>query len=41
MSPKCFDHTTELGVIRRLAESSLDPTDDIINEDIKEHWCQY
>ena len=36
-----LDHTPQLGVISKLAEGALDPTVDVINEDIKEYSSQH
>ncbi|KAK4810846.1 hypothetical protein QYF61_008818 [Mycteria americana] len=33
--------TTQLGVICKLAEGALDPTVNVIDEDIKQYWSQY
>ncbi|KAK4825882.1 hypothetical protein QYF61_003156 [Mycteria americana] len=35
------NHTTQLGVICKLAEGALDPTVYVIVADIKQYWCQY
>ena len=32
------NRTTQLGVICRVAESTLDPTVSIISEDVKQYW---
>ena len=37
----CVSYTTQLGVIHNLAEDALDPTTDVIDEDVKEQWSQY
>ncbi|KAK4818354.1 hypothetical protein QYF61_011451 [Mycteria americana] len=37
-SLQCIDHTTQLGVVCRLAEGALDPTVYVIDEDIKQYW---
>ena len=34
----CVDHNPQLGVINKLAESGLDPTVNVIDEDMKEYW---
>ncbi|KAK4823100.1 hypothetical protein QYF61_025838 [Mycteria americana] len=35
------NHTTQLGVICKLAEGTLNPTVHVIDEDIKQYWSQY
>ncbi|KAK4816734.1 hypothetical protein QYF61_022286 [Mycteria americana] len=37
-SPRHVNHTTQLGVICKLAEGTLDPTVYVIDEDIKQYW---
>ena len=33
--------TTQLSIICKLAEGTLNPTVDVIDEDVKEHWSRY
>ncbi|PKU32521.1 serine-rich hypothetical protein [Limosa lapponica baueri] len=40
-SLKHINHTTQLGVIGKLAEGALDPTVCVIDEDIKQYCFQY
>ncbi|KAK4831029.1 LOW QUALITY PROTEIN: hypothetical protein QYF61_014917 [Mycteria americana] len=35
------NHTTQLGVICKLAEGALNPTVHVIDDDIKQYWSQY
>jgi len=35
------NHTTQLGVVCKLAEGALDLTVYVIDEDIKQYWSQY
>ncbi|GAB0186614.1 mitochondrial enolase superfamily member 1 [Grus japonensis] len=35
------NHTTQLGVIGKLAEGALDPTVHVTDKDVKQHWSQY
>ncbi|KAK4810201.1 hypothetical protein QYF61_011795 [Mycteria americana] len=35
------NHTTQVGVVCRLAEGALDPSVYVIDEDIKQYWSQY
>ena len=37
----CIDDSPQLGVLRKLAESALLPTVQVINESIKHYWSQY
>ena len=37
----CVDCTSQLGVISKLAEGAFDPTVNVTDEDIKEHWRQF
>lgn len=37
----CTDDSPQLGVLRKLAESALLPTIQVINENIKHYWSQY
>ena len=37
----CVDHTPQLGVNSKLAEGVLDPTINVIDEDIKEYQSQH
>ena len=39
-SLRCIDHTTQLGVICKLAEGSLDAIIYVIDEDVEEHRSQ-
>jgi len=41
LSLKYVNHTTQLGVIGKLAEGVLDPNTYLIDEDIKLYWSQY
>ncbi|KAK4818126.1 hypothetical protein QYF61_006213 [Mycteria americana] len=41
LSLRCVNHTTQLGVICKLAEGALNPAVYAIDEDIKQHWSQY
>ena len=36
-----IDGTRHLCVTHKLIEGALDPTIDVINENVKEHWSQY
>ena len=36
----CVNCTTQLGVISKLAEGTLNPTVLVIDKDVKEHWSQ-
>jgi len=36
-----FDCTTQLDVTHRLAEGALNPAENVIDEDDKEHWSQH
>ena len=36
-----INHTTELGVICKLADGVLSPTVYVIDEDVKQYWSQY
>ncbi|KAK4816210.1 hypothetical protein QYF61_013448, partial [Mycteria americana] len=38
---RCVNLTTQLGVICKLADSALDPTVYVIDEDTKQSWSQY
>ncbi|KAK4818966.1 LOW QUALITY PROTEIN: hypothetical protein QYF61_022633 [Mycteria americana] len=40
-SLRCVNHTTQLGVVCKLAEGALDPTAYAVDEDIKQYWSQY
>ncbi|KAK4830147.1 hypothetical protein QYF61_008635 [Mycteria americana] len=40
-SLQCVDHTTQLGVIGKLAEGALKPTVHVANKDVKQCWSQY
>ncbi|GAB0195895.1 hypothetical protein GRJ2_002054800 [Grus japonensis] len=35
------DHTTQLGVVSKLAEGALDPTVHVTDKDVKQCWSQY
>ena len=35
------NHTSQLGVVGRLAESALDPTVHVAGKDVKQWWSQY
>ncbi|GAB0180669.1 cAMP-dependent protein kinase inhibitor alpha [Grus japonensis] len=41
LSLRHVNHTTQLGVICKLAESALNPTVHVTDEDIKQYWSQY
>lgn len=36
-----LSHTTQLGVIHRLAEGALSATVHVIKIDVKQHWSKY
>ncbi|PKU40136.1 hypothetical protein llap_9559 [Limosa lapponica baueri] len=40
-SLQCVNCIAQLGVVYKLAESAIDPTDYDIDEDIKQYWSQY
>jgi len=37
----CVDYTLQVGINRKLAEGALDPTVNVIDEDIKEYQLQH
>ncbi|GAB0185610.1 mitochondrial enolase superfamily member 1 [Grus japonensis] len=41
LSLRHVKHTTQLGIVCKLAESALNPTVYVIGEDIKQYWSQY
>ena len=40
-SLQCVNHTTQLGVISRLAEGALNPTVHVTNKEVQQCWSQY
>ncbi|KAK4811988.1 LOW QUALITY PROTEIN: hypothetical protein QYF61_022984 [Mycteria americana] len=40
-SLRYVNHTTQLGVVCKLAKGALDPTVYVIDEDTKQYWSQY